>query len=81
LQVKVFVTPRKGILDPQGRAVEQALKSLGFTSVSDVRIGKYIVLEIAARSAAEARDQAHRMCERLLANPLIEDYTFEVEGE
>ena len=81
MQVKVLVTPRQGILDPQGRAVEQALKSLGFTSVSDVRIGKYIVLEIAARSAAEARDQAHRMCERLLANPLIEDYTFEVEGQ
>ena len=81
MQVKVFVTPRKGILDPQGRAVEQALVSLGFTSVSDVRIGKYIVLEIASRSAAEARDQAHRMCERLLANPLIEDYTLEVEGE
>jgi phosphoribosylformylglycinamidine synthase len=81
LQVRVFVTPRRGILDPQGRAVARALKSLGFQSVSDVKIGKYIVLEIAAQSGAEARDQAHRMCEQLLANPLIEDYTFEVEGE
>jgi phosphoribosylformylglycinamidine synthase subunit PurS len=81
LQVKVFVTPRRGILDPQGRAVEHALMSLGFKSVADVKIGKYIVLEIGAQSTAEARDQAQQMCERLLANPLIEDYTFEVEGE
>ena len=81
LQVKVFVTPRKGILDPQGRAVEHSLKSLGFQGVSDVKIGKYIVLEVAARSASDARAQVQKMCERLLANPLIEDYTFEVEGE
>lgn len=81
MQVKVFVSPRKGILDPQGRAVEHSLKSLGFQGVSDVKIGKYIVLEVAAGSAADARAQAHKMCERLLANPLIEDFTFEVEGE
>jgi len=80
LQVKVYVTPRKGILDPQGRAVGHSLKSLGFEGVSDVKIGKYIVLELDATSATEARDQARKMCERLLANPLIEDYTFEVEG-
>ena len=81
MQVKVFVTPRKGILDPQGRAVEHSLKSLGFKDVSDVKIGKYIVLDVAASSAADARAQAQKMCERLLANPLIEDFTFEVEGE
>lgn len=79
--VKVYVTPRKGILDPQGRAVEQSLKSFGFKSVSDVKIGKYITLEIAAKSVDDAREQARKMCERLLANPLIEDYTFEVQGE
>ena len=81
LQVKVFVTPRKGILDPQGRAVEHSLKSLGFKDIADVKIGKYIVLDVAAGSAADARAQAQKMCERLLANPLIEDFTFEVEGE
>jgi phosphoribosylformylglycinamidine synthase PurS subunit len=81
LQVKVFVTPRKGILDPQGRAVEHSLQSLGFKGIADVKIGKYIVLDIAAGSAADARAQAQKMCERLLANPLIEDFTFEVEGE
>ncbi|HTR62112.1 MAG TPA: phosphoribosylformylglycinamidine synthase subunit PurS [Candidatus Binataceae bacterium] len=81
MQVKVFVTPRKGILDPQGRAVEHSLKSLGFKDIADVKIGKYIVLDVAAGSAADARAQAQKMCERLLANPLIEDFTFEVEGE
>ena len=81
MQVKVFVTPRKGVLDPQGRAVEHSLKSLGFKGVSDVKIGKYIILDVAAKSPADARAQAQKMCEQLLANPLIEDFTFEVEGE
>lgn len=79
MRVKVFVTPRQGILDPQGRAVEQALKSLGFDSVKGVHVGRYIVLDLQAASADEARDAARRMCNELLANPLIEDYRFEVE--
>ena len=79
MQVKVFVTPRQGILDPQGRAVEHALKSLGFDGVSGVHVGRYIVLEIEAASADQARDAARKMCDQLLANPLIEDYRFEVE--
>jgi phosphoribosylformylglycinamidine synthase len=79
LRVKVFVTPRQGILDPQGRAVEQALKSLGFDGVSGVHVGRYIVLDVKAASADEARAAAARMCDQLLANPLIEDYRFEVE--
>ena len=78
--VKVFVTPRKDILDPQGRAVEQSLKSLGFKNVSDVRIGKYVTLNVEAPSPEEARAEAARMCEQLLANPVIEDYRFEVEN-
>ncbi|MGH7780221.1 MAG: phosphoribosylformylglycinamidine synthase subunit PurS [Candidatus Binataceae bacterium] len=81
MQVKVFITPREGILDPQGRVVEQSLKTLGFRAVSDVKVGKYIVLEVAAGNAAAAREETRRMCERLLANPNIEDFTFEVEGE
>jgi phosphoribosylformylglycinamidine synthase PurS subunit len=80
LLVKVFVTPRKGILDPQGRAVEHSLQSLGFSGVSDVKIGRYITLNVTAASAVEARAQAKKMCEQLLANPLIEDFTFEVEA-
>ena len=81
MQVRVFVTPRKGILDPQGRAVESSLQSLGFKNVAGVKVGKYITLEVDARSASEARAEAKKMCEALLANPVIEDYRFEVEGE
>ena len=80
MQVKVIVTPRGGILDPQGKAVEHALKSLGFKGVGAVRIGKYIVLDIDAASEQEARAAAQTMCEQLLANPLTEDFCFEVEG-
>jgi phosphoribosylformylglycinamidine synthase subunit PurS len=82
--VKVFVTPRKGILDPQGRAVEQSLKSLGFDAVGKVHVGRYIVLEIDAPDTMEARETVRKtvrqMCDRLLANPNIEDYTFEIES-
>jgi len=80
MRVKVFVTPRKGILDPQGRAVEHSLHSLGFQSASDVKIGKYIVLDVDAQSADAARAEVKRMCDQLLTNPIIEDYSFEVEG-
>jgi phosphoribosylformylglycinamidine synthase subunit PurS len=80
LQVKVFITPKQGVLDPQGRAIEQSLKSLGFDNAGHVRMGKYIVLEVAAASPAEAQAEVKRMCEQLLANTVIEDYRFEVEG-
>ncbi|HVN64870.1 MAG TPA: phosphoribosylformylglycinamidine synthase subunit PurS [Candidatus Binataceae bacterium] len=81
MQVKVFVTPRKGVLDPQGRAVENSLKSLGFKNAENVKVGRYITLEVAASSATQAREEVKRMCEQLLANPVIEDFRFEVEGE
>ncbi len=77
--VKVFVTPRMGILDPQGRAVAQSLKSLGFGGVGAVRVGRYIVLELDAPNVEQARETVRRMCEQLLTNPNIEDYTFEIE--
>jgi phosphoribosylformylglycinamidine synthase subunit PurS len=79
--VKVFVTPRKGILDPQGRAVEQSLRSLGFNGVGSVRVGRYITFELDAPTVEQARETARKMCEQLLANPLIEDFTFEVEPQ
>ncbi len=79
--VKVFVTPRKGILDPQGRAVEQSLKSLGFGGVGAVRVGRYIVLELDASSVEQGRETVRRMCGQLLTNPNIEDYTFEIEEQ
>ena len=80
MQVRVFVTPRKGILDPQGRAVEGSLHSLGFKNVSGVKVGKFITFEIDARTAADATAQAKKMCEQLLANAVIEDFHFEVDS-
>ena len=81
MQVKVFVTPKKGILDPQGRAIEQSLRSLGFSEVQRASAGKYIVLEIAATSPAEVKEHVTRMCEQLLANTVIEDYRFELDAK
>jgi phosphoribosylformylglycinamidine synthase subunit PurS len=79
VRIKVFVTPRQGILDPQGRAVEAALANLGFPGVSDVHLGRYIVLALDAPSKEAAETTVRKMCEQLLANPTIEDYRFEVE--
>lgn len=80
MKAKIYVTLKKGILDPQGKAVEQALATLGFQSATNVRMGKYVELDIneTARDKAEADIKA--MCEKLLANTVIEDYRFEVEG-
>lgn len=72
--VAVHIVPRRGLLDPQGKAVADALRTLGFDSVDEARIGRHIVLELHAPSAEEARDAASRMCERLLANPVTEDF-------
>jgi phosphoribosylformylglycinamidine synthase len=77
VKATVLVRPKSGILDPQGQAVESALEHLGFT-VSGARVGKVIDLEVDAADAAAARAQVEQMCERLLANPLIESYEIEV---
>ena len=79
MQVRVYITPKQGVLDPQGRAIEQSLRSLGFDNVGQVRMGKYVVLDVAANSPAEAETEVKRICEQLLANTVIEDYRFEVE--
>lgn len=79
MRIRVHVIPRKGILDPQGRAIEGALKSLGFGGVSGVHVGRYIVLDLETPDQSAAEEAVKRMCDQLLANPLIEDYRFEVE--
>ena len=78
--VKVFVTLKEGVLDPQGKAVQNSLHSLGFGAVRDVRVGKYLELQLDADGADDAEEQARRMCDKLLANPVIEDYRFEIAG-
>ncbi len=72
--MRVLVTPREGVLDPEGRAVQSALADLGYDLVSDVRTGKVIELELATDDAAHARALVVEMCEKLLANPVIEQY-------
>ncbi len=77
---KVYVTPKRGVLDPQGNAVAQALHSLGFGEVGDVRIGKYMEIRLEKASREKATARVREMCEKLLANQVIEDFRFEVEG-
>ena len=73
-RVHIHIVPRKGLLDPQGKAVAEALRTLGFSAVSDVRIGRHIVIDSTAGTAAKAEADARSMCEKLLANPVTEDY-------
>ena len=73
-RVAVHVVPRQGLLDPQGKAVADALHSLGFGSVASVHVGRHLVLEVEATDEASARDQTNRMCAQLLANPVTEDF-------
>lgn len=79
-RVHVRVVPRAGLLDPQGQAVEHALAALGFREVTSVHVGRAIELELDAGSAADAEASARRMCDKLLANPVTEDYEIEVEA-
>jgi len=78
MKAKVSVTLKRGILDPQGSAVLHALGSLGYGGVKDVRVGKLIELELAAGDRAGAEAEVKAMCERLLANTIIEDYRIEL---
>ncbi len=79
MKVKVHVTLKNGVLDPQGKAVGNALGGLGFSGVEDVRIGRYIELEIDASDPEKARQQGDEMCRKLLANTVIENFRIDVE--
>lgn len=78
--IEVRVTPRRGILDPQGKAVGGALASLGFDGVGEVHVGRLIVFGLTAASEAEARERADAMCRQLLANPVTEDFQVAVRA-
>ena len=75
---RIYVTLRPSVLDPAGTAVQSGLQQLGYHEVESVRIGKYIELKLTAKDEAEAREQLDRMCDQLLANPVIENYCFEL---
>ena len=76
MKAKIYISPKKGILDPQGRAVMGALNNLGFKGVTDVRVGKFIEIEL--EDTADGEAEVRSMCEELLHNPLVESYTFEI---
>ena len=80
MKAKIYVTPKKAVLDPQGKAVANALQSLGYAAVGDVHIGKYMEIELKATDPAAAKQQLDEMCHRILSNPVIEDYRFELEA-
>lgn len=73
-RVAVHIVPRRGLLDPQGKAVADALHTLGFAGVKDVHVGRHIVLDVDATDAKAADASARTMCEKLLANPITEDF-------
>ena len=75
---KIFIKPKKGILDPQGAAVSGALGRLGFARIDDVKVGKYIEIRLATSDRAAAQYDVREMCEKLLVNRIIEDFTFEI---
>jgi phosphoribosylformylglycinamidine synthase PurS subunit len=77
LKATVLVRPKQGILDPQGEAVGESLRHLGF-AVGQARVGRVVDLEVDAANPAQARAEVERMCEQLLANPLIESYEIEI---
>ena len=81
LLARVFITPKRGILDPQGKAVESSLHTLGFGEVADVRVGKYVELRLQDRGTNDVEVRLRAMCEQLLANGVIEDYRFELVAE
>jgi len=79
MKAKVHVTLKSGVLDPQGQAIAAALDHLGFKGVGAVRVGKYIEVELAETSAEKAKKSVEQMCEKLLANTVVEKYSVEME--
>ncbi len=77
---RVYVTPKTGVLDPQGKAVQHSLHALGYPEVGEVRIGKFLEVRLAEVSRESAEVRLREMCERLLANLVIEDYRFEIDA-
>ena len=78
MKARVCITLKAGLLDAQGKTVKSALESLGFTGVQEVRMGKYVEIELNHGQAASAKRDVERMCKKLLANPVIERYRIEV---
>ncbi len=79
MKAKIIITPKKAVLDPQGKTVQSALAHIGYTGVGDVRMGKYLEIELTGSDRETARKQIDEACHKILSNPVIEDYRFEIE--
>lgn len=80
MKIKVFVTPKRNVLDPQGAAVGHALESLGLAGLRGSRVGKVVELDVDGSDTPQFRAQLDRLCRELLSNPVIEDYHYEIAG-
>ncbi len=80
MRARVFVRLRAGVLDPQGTTIRRALEGLGFPEVRELRVGKILEMTLDETDQARAKARLDEMCRKLLANPVIEDYSYEVEG-
>lgn len=79
MKAKIIVTPKKAVLDPQGKTVQTALEHMGYSGVGAVHVGKYMEIELAGTDKEAARKAIDEACRKLLSNPVIEDYRFEIE--
>ena len=79
MKAKIIITPKKAVLDPQGKTVQNALAHMGYTGVGAVHVGKYLEIEMSGADKEAARKQVNDACHKILSNPVIEDYRFEIE--
>jgi phosphoribosylformylglycinamidine synthase subunit PurS len=79
MKAKIIITPKKAVLDPQGKTVQNALAHMGFTDVGAVHVGKYLEIELTGGDKETARSRINDACHRILSNPVIEDYRLEIE--
>lgn len=79
MKAKIIVTPKKAVLDPQGKTVQTALEHMGYSGVGAVHVGKYMEIELSGADKEAARKVIDEACHKLLSNPVIEDYRFEIE--
>ncbi len=79
MKAKIYVTLKQGVLDPQGKAIEHALDSLGFKNTTNMRVGKYMEVDVNETDKAKADSQVKAMCEKLLANTVVEEYRYELQ--
>jgi len=79
MKAKIIVMPKKTVLDPQGKTVKNALESLSFKGIKDVRVGKFLEIELEGSNQAELQNKIDKACHDLLSNPVIEEYSFEIQ--